>query len=224
MKKILLIVTLLSITHSTYGLTKKQLFKEHNRVMSIPGVKEFLKVLNSTVRIGIMPSKDQIDMVNPDNGKTLLMYAVMEKNPTLLKEFIAHEKENLTKESNDESTILIYAAMQGRTDAIKIILQTLEKQQINIVNFVNRKNKYGSTALMYAAQYGSKTSVEALLDAGANPNLFNNNKIPRTAYYYTGQAYFTTQYSLKKRNKMIKEIQNAMIIHGYTGSNEVASL
>jgi ankyrin repeat protein len=216
MKKFLLVVSLFAITIQTHA---KNIFAEHKRRMAIPGMQDFFKVLNNTVRKGIMPSASQMDMADPSSGTTLLMHAAMGESK-LLQRFLSAGA-NPTKVNNDQATVVMFAAMQGRTDNVKILLTALKAKGVKIADFVNKQNEYGMTALMYAAQYGSPEVVDILLNAGANPNLVNTNG--NTAFFYTGDAYVTLR-DLSKRKNTIDAMQQSMIKKGYSGSFNVDAL
>ncbi len=96
---------------------------------------------------------------------------------------------------NIGKTPLIYAAMNGHVDAVKMLIKAGAK--INLANkgmtamtwaaqyghagvieclidegaSVNRRDRNGRTALMHAAYYAKASVIEALLNHGADPNI-----------------------------------------------------
>ena len=67
------------------------------------------------------------------------------------------------------TTILMYAAMGGNVEIIKMIKSHVWR----FGKYTNQKDADGMTALMYAAQNGHSTTVRFLLAHGANANLTN---------------------------------------------------
>ena len=76
------------------------------------------------------------------------------------------EKELKQFESDDGNTLLMYAANQGFSSIVEIILNT-DKEAVHI------ENNEGSTALICACQSGQIECVKQLLKANANPNVQN---------------------------------------------------
>lgn len=154
-----------------------------------------------------------------ENGVTLLMHAAMEQDP---KVFLALLKEGLDPmaRNNNNTTVLMFAAMYGRNSNIQTLLKnSMVKTQ------VNNQNESGTTALMFATQYGDLASVKTLLQAEANPNLQDTKG--HTAYYNTGYAYITldtTHYTEVQREAVIRGMQTALNRAGYVGSEEVAQI
>jgi len=73
----------------------------------------------------------------------------------------------LDKRDNELSTILMVAAMAGKTDTTKLLIANGAR--------VNDKTKLGRTALTWAAWRGFTDTVQALLDAGAEVNSRDQN-------------------------------------------------
>lgn len=141
--------------------------------------KNFLEILNSTVRKGIVPRAEDMDIKSKTNGTTLLMHAAMEKNTDVLTGLIANGAD-VEAVSDDNSNALMYAAQLGRANAIKVLLSNLKANGVNIPKYINRTNNEGKSALVYAKEYRSEilygyaptpqiaTSIEKLLKATPN--------------------------------------------------------
>jgi ankyrin repeat protein len=70
----------------------------------------------------------------------------------------------------------MWAARYGHTETIKLLLEKGAD--------VNRENRHGNTALLFAAYEGSTEMVKLLLEAGANVNATNGEDASVLSYAY----------------------------------------
>jgi len=76
------------------------------------------------------------------------------------------KQENSDKEKSPLRVSIHIASLQGNIDAVR--------QHINAGSDLNKKDAYGSTALIIAATFGRAEVAKALIDAGADMKITNN--------------------------------------------------
>ncbi|MEO0897443.1 MAG: ankyrin repeat domain-containing protein [Bacteroidota bacterium] len=104
-------------------------------------------------------------LINQKNefGMSPLMYAVLRGKATIVSMLLNMDADpNLLHEN--ESTPLMVAVLEGEEDLLGALLAE-EKLKINL------QDRFGGSALMYAARMKKVETVKALLAKGANPNL-----------------------------------------------------
>lgn len=79
-------------------------------------------------------------------------------------------------------SVLINAAADGRDDDVQTWIDTYGRE------FLNQRDFYGWTALMSAAREGRKSTVERLLNAGADPFLKDDHG--KTAADYAKKMHY----------------------------------
>ncbi|WP_162297605.1 ankyrin repeat domain-containing protein [Wolbachia endosymbiont of Folsomia candida] len=84
----------------------------------------------------------------------------------------------------EEKLILNYVAKQGKSKPLKIIVDFL-KNQGKLEEEINKKDRYGKTALHYAAQFGNKECFELLLKEGAR---FSDDIYNRSELHFVAQS------------------------------------
>ena len=93
----------------------------------------------------------------------------------------------------------IEAAMYGNLEAVKAAIE----------NGIDINASNGQTALMYAAVYGHTPVVQALLDAGASPDIFSDEDVPsdgQTALMQVATSFFAAG---GRRREVIQAIARA---------------
>jgi hypothetical protein len=101
-----------------------------------------------------------------DNGLTALMEAAFAKNTRRVQALLAAGA-NPNVQDKDGDTTLMLVAVSLSNDAYADMAKALLKAGAKI----NLPNNTGMTALMYATRSGDTNGVQALLAAGADPNL-----------------------------------------------------
>ena len=100
-------------------------------------------------------------------GRTLLSMAAEFASMEVILKLLEKGAFLNDKEKEALNGLLITAASNGHTDAIK----TLAKLEAKVVNATG---KYGKTAMMYAARNGHLDAIETLAGLGADVNATNN--------------------------------------------------
>ena len=110
-----------------------------------------------------------------------------EKGKTILFEAIDSGFEDLIRQLLEKGADITVTAILGNTALhqaalVNTKMTALILQHANLVlagkekeNFINKKNKFGNTALLLAVEKNNPDTVETLLSAGANPNIANND-------------------------------------------------
>jgi ankyrin repeat protein len=104
-----------------------------------------------------------------------IIHALTEKDGDRLRN-ILQENPNFLRSSNaayDTRRIILFAA-----NVMPAALGILKEFGVNI----DAQDEYGNTALMDAVLYNHQSSVEALIDAGANMHLQNQNNLSPLSY------------------------------------------
>ena len=99
-------------------------------------------------------------------GRTRLMFAAKEGDLERVR-FLLEKGSDPTKEDADFHSVLYYAAIGG-PDVIDLLVQNGAD--------LDYQNRWGNTALHYAAAYGNLGAVMNLCNAGANVNKVNDNQ------------------------------------------------
>lgn len=102
----------------------------------------------------------QVEVRNP-NDESPLMLAALHGQISLCEQLIARDADV----NKPGWTPLHYAASNGHVPVIRLLLAQHA--------YIDAESPNGSTPLMMAAMYGNLDSVQALLDAGADPLLKN---------------------------------------------------
>jgi ankyrin repeat protein len=103
-------------------------------------------------------------------GKTALHWAAL-YGQTKVMELLLAEKADVNSLDEDGFTPLHWAATFNQSEAVKLLLA-------NKANMNLKVPKYGWTALRLAVIHGHMATAEALLNAGADPNLKDDENIP----------------------------------------------
>ena len=101
------------------------------------------------------------------DGKTPLMRAVSEGNPSLAKLIIDLENTNINIQNNEGNTAL-HIAIKSKQEQCALLLINEPKIDLNI------QNNEGQTALHIASVKKEINVVKALLKKGANPKILDN--------------------------------------------------
>ena len=108
-----------------------------------------------------------------DDGRTALMYAVMQGHTEVI-EPLLHHGANLTILDNDGWNVVLYASLYGRH---KLLNTFLSDSKYNLgAELVNTPNKMGYMPLVVAAEQGWESTVLILLSHGADPGALCRDK------------------------------------------------
>lgn len=131
---------------------------------------------NSALQLAASTGHPEIIKYLLDNGsnpitknnikETPLLIAIKAGNIMAVKQLYKYHKETLDID-NEGNEIFYSAAMNGRTDVLRYLLQESKED-------INSQNKEGKTALIIAAEYGYTDIVKLLLDNGANMLIKSN--------------------------------------------------
>ncbi|ORX85768.1 ankyrin [Anaeromyces robustus] len=124
--------------------------------------------------------------------------SVANKNYEVAKRLLRREYVNI-QSSDDKSTALIYAAEDGCSDMVKLLLKNGA--------LINIQNTKGTTALIAATLDGHSNVVKILMDNGADVNIQDNRR--NTALIVASQEGHAETVETLLRHKKIKvNIQN----------------
>lgn len=137
---------------------------------------------------------------NDDNcesaGGKLLHLSIEFNNIELTKKILDNNNVNIAYKNNRGETALHYAAIYGRYDAAKSIIDIINKNNLPYV--VDLVDNEGKTALHHSALYGRLSITRMLIESGADVNFINNyGKIP-IHYVSFFNHPVTTQYLIDK--------------------------
>ena len=105
------------------------------------------------------------------------MYSTASDTPITLDPALLAKGAEVTDADKDRVLPIHYAAIHGRYDALKLLLD--EGARVDAQHVPT-----GASALMYAAQYGNCEIISLLLDRGANVYLPDRMKLTAEAYAY----------------------------------------
>lgn len=119
----------------------------------------------------LIKAKADINAKDPKEKRTALYFAISNEHKDVIKVLIDNgaSLENL---SEGQETALFMATTTNNNDLMKTVLKKNKK-------LINTPDSEGTTPLMEAAKYGTKKTVEILLNAGAKKDL--KNKLGTTA-------------------------------------------
>ena len=120
-----------------------------------------IKAIQKELKNGV-----NINIKDPKEGSTPLMYASLKGNTELVKFLIANGA-NINAKSRKGSTALIIASVQKHKEVIKLLLRYGAD--------INSKFNNGNTALSFASFLGNTKIVKLLIDNGANINTKSND-------------------------------------------------
>eukprot|EP00112_Aurelia_sp_Birch-Aquarium-sp1_P016715 Seg381.32 transcript_id=Seg381.32/GoldUCD/mRNA.D3Y31 product="Ankyrin repeat domain-containing protein 63" protein_id=Seg381.32/GoldUCD/D3Y31 len=123
--------------------------------------------------------------------RTLLMYACATRNIFLLKELTEYVEIDLNKKDKDGNTCLMYAAIEGDVEVVKLILEPFEMYGISL----DKRNKCGFTAYLLALKNGNVECAQILKDKGASTNMFDLEN------YWGGKEWLASHY----KNRLDRE-------------------
>ena len=131
--------------------------------------------------------------------RTVLMYACSTRNIFLLRELLQYIDTDLNKTDNDGNTCLMYAAIEGDIEVMKLILEPFEIYGIGL----DLRNKRGFTAYLLALKNGNVGCAQILKDKGASINIFDSEN------YWGGKEWLASHY----KNRLNREsLQSAHIV------------
>jgi ankyrin repeat protein len=90
------------------------------------------------------------------------------KDPEFIKCLLEQSNVNIKQIGGGGETLLATAVLVGDLDVILMLLEMDKKKRL-----LNRVNPSGTTPLMMAASEGNINAMDALIDAGANPDMVN---------------------------------------------------
>lgn len=122
--------------------------------------------------------------------------AVSTGNKEALKQHLAAGTDINTKDPFGGSSPLITAAVFGKTDMARILIDSGAD--------INFRNKDGSTALLSAAFFGRPEIVRMLLDAGADKSI--KNKFGSTAYDAVAAPFDEMKNTYDMMSKVLKPL------------------
>lgn len=128
---------------------------------------------------------------------------------------------NIMDQENQKRNCLHYAAIAGRADNIKVILQ-------NNPNMVNLRDKKSMTAICYASKYGNTEAVAALLAGKAKLNVgAGAPRMTPLIWAATYGHYETVEFLLNNKARVLgkdKFKRTALTMAVRNGHTKIASL
>src|SRR5690349_8077431 len=120
-------------------------------------------------------------------GQSALIENVRKGDLTSVQSFLGSGATPNLKDARDpeSSTILMVAAMAGRTNVVSALVQAGAE--------VNAQNDKGRTALMFAAWQGESETVRTLIASGANVNAQDERGATALRYAISGRHADTTK-------------------------------
>jgi ankyrin repeat protein len=137
------------------------------------------------------PGTTIVNTRDPKTGETPLII-VTKRGDLPWMGFVLQHEANVNMRDNEGNTALVWAAMQGFDEGIRVLL---------IVNArVDLANNMGETPLIKAVQARDADGVKQLLDAGANPDIADH------AQGYTARQYADQDPRATAIAKLIKAV------------------
>ena len=131
--------------------------------------------------------------------RTILMYACATRNTFLLQELTEYIELDLNKRDKDGNTCLMYAAIEGDVEAMKLILQPFEMYGITL----DMRNKQGFTAYLLALKNGNVECAQLLQDKGASTNIFDSEN------YWGGKEWLASHYKDRLNRDSLQSAHHA---------------
>ena len=131
--------------------------------------------------------------------RTVLMYACATRNVFLLRELTEYIELDLNKRDKDGNTCLMYAAIEGDVEVMKLILQPFEMYGITL----DMRNKQGFTAYLLALKNGNVECAQLLQDKGASTNIFDSEN------YWGGKEWLAIHYKNRLNRESLKSAHHA---------------
>ena len=135
--------------------------------------------------------------------RTMLMYACATRNIFLLRKLIECIDTDLNKTDKDGNTCLMYAAIEGDVEVMKLILQPFEMYGISL----DVRNKRDFTAYLLALKNGNVECAQILQDRGASTNIVDSE------FYWGGNKWLASHY---KNRINCGRLQSAQIVESKT--------
>jgi hypothetical protein len=111
--------------------------------------------------------QQNVDLNEKDsNGRTPLIYAVIEDHQTIVTSLLAHGA-RISEIDCDDRSALHWAVLHQRTDILRILLEHKQEQGLDI----DAADFSGWTAMHMAVHANFASGVSMLLDCGANINI-----------------------------------------------------
>ncbi|KAJ5889943.1 hypothetical protein N7504_010753 [Penicillium tannophilum] len=132
---------------------------------------------------------------------------------------------NLFGTTNEGMTILHIAARARQPGVIGIVLSKIAGlEKLKRKEFINQQNQEGNAALHFACRSGRPESVEALLEAGADPNLLNKYGHSPFRACADFEAEKKDQLEVEHNTTRLEEIFEMLIFHGAVVNGDNGSL
>ena len=123
--------------------------------------------------------------------RTVLMYACATRNTFLLRELTEYVETDLNKTDKDGNTCLMYAAIEGDVEVMKLILRPFEMYGITL----DVRNQRGFTAYLLALKNGNVECAQLLQNKGASTNIFDSEN------HWGGKEWLASHY----KNRLHRE-------------------
>lgn len=109
--------------------------------------------------------------IQNEKGQTILHIMIHEGYHDYVKYLLDNGGDITIVNRNGNSSLHLAV---NNIDMINLLLQKANTLQFPL-NFINQQNAFGNTALLLAVENNNTAVVQALLEAGANPNISNND-------------------------------------------------
>ena len=145
-------------------------------------------LLNPPYRPSNLP-KATVDIAD-NKGKTALIYAVLAKDPLLLKghsiRSLLSKEANINAQDYEGKTPLMHAVLSSKRSKIKILIE--KGANIDI------EDHQGNTAIRHAARVGRKGAVDFLISKGATYNPIEIDELLNSVPWHTRYSWDIGQY------------------------------
>ena len=146
------------------------------------------ELLNPPYRPSNLP-KVAVD-ISDNEGKTALIYAVLAKDPLLLKghsiRSLLSKEANIDAQDYEGKTPLMHAVLNSKRSKIKILIE--KGANIDI------EDHQGNTAIRHAARAGRQWAVDFLISKGATYNPIEIDGLLNSVPWYTRYSWDIGQY------------------------------